>query len=98
MPLVSDEMKHVWALLAAEVAGWPDVSMRLMFGLRAIYRNKVIFALLPDKRALESPRAMAFKQEGKWVLFEIRDENDMGKALAVIERAYGRASRSSRAR
>jgi hypothetical protein len=84
-------MKHVYAQLEEEVACWPDVSMRLMFGLRAIYRKKVIFALLPDKRALESPTAIAYKQGGKWVLFEVRDENDIGRALTVIERAYGRA-------
>jgi hypothetical protein len=84
-------MKHVYALLAEEVAGWPDVSMRLMFGLRAFYRKKVIFALVPDKRGLESATAIAYKQGGKWVSFEVRDENDIGGALAVIEKAYGRA-------
>jgi hypothetical protein len=84
-------MKHVYGLLAEEVAGWPDVSMRLMFGLRAIYRKKVIFALLPDKRALESATAIAYKQAGKWVLFEVKDENGIGRALTVIEKAYGRA-------
>jgi hypothetical protein len=90
-------MKHVYVSLAEEVAGWPDVSTRPMFGLRAIYRKKVIFALLPEKRALESLTAIWYKQEGKWVSFEVRDENDMGRALAVIEKAYGRAKPSSRA-
>ena len=90
-------MRRACALLAEEISGWPEVSMRPMFGLRAVYRNGVIFAMLPDKRALESPTAIAYKEGGKWVLFEVGDENDLGRALAVIEMAYVRASRSSSA-
>jgi hypothetical protein len=85
-------MRRACALLAEEISGWPDVSMRLMFGFRAVYRNGVIFAMLPDKRALESAGAITYKEGGKWVLFEVGDENDLGRALAVIEKAYGRAS------
>ena len=88
-------MKHVYGLLAEEVGGWPDVSMRLMFGLRAIYRKKAIFALLPDKRALESPTAIAYKQAGKWVLFEVGDGQDLQGALAVVGKAYEKAARSN---
>ena len=32
---VSEEMKHLCALLAQELLQWPDVTVRPMFGLRA---------------------------------------------------------------
>lgn len=61
---ISDEMK-VWAgLLSEEVAGWPDVSTKPMFGLTALYRGKEIFGLLPKTRALGSANAVAFKLVG----------------------------------
>ena len=61
---ISDEMK-VWSgLLSEEVAGWPDVSTKPMFGLTALYRGKEIFALLPKTRALGSANAVAFKLVG----------------------------------
>ena len=70
-----------------------------MFGLRAFYRGAVVFAMLPGKRALENPEAVAYKfadgsasREGeKWRLFELKDEQQMNRALAVLEEAYKRA-------
>jgi hypothetical protein len=60
----SDEMK-VWSgLLAEEVAGWPDVTTKPMFGLTALYRGPVIFAALPKTRAMGSPNAVSFKLAG----------------------------------
>jgi hypothetical protein len=59
----------------------------------------VVFAMLPDKRALESPTAIAYKlpvgappREGqKWRLFELEGERDLGSALACLDKAYRRA-------
>ncbi len=70
-----------------------------MFGLRACYRGAVVFAMLPDKRALESPNAIAYKLptrtqrlEGqKWQLYELEGERDVGDALACLDKAYRRA-------
>jgi len=70
-----------------------------MFGMRAFYRGTVVFAMLPDKRALERPRAIAYKlpagtqrREGpKWQLFELKGERDVGNALACLDKAYRRA-------
>src|SRR5687767_778359 len=94
----SEEMKHLSALLARELLRWPDIRMRPMFGLRAFYRRAVVFAMLPDKRALESPTAIAYKlaagaqKEGrKWRLFELESAQDMGKALARLDEAYNEA-------
>jgi hypothetical protein len=101
---VSEEMRHICALLAEELLRWPDVSARPMFGLRAFYRGAVVFAMLPDKRALENPKAIAYKlpdgakrSEGeKWQLCEIRNEYDIDNALGRLEKAYTRAGRRSR--
>ncbi len=95
---VSEEMKRICALLEAELLQWPGVAARAMFGLRAFYRGTVIFALLPNKRALESPNAIAYKlvanagKQGKnWHLFELADERDIRKALAFLEKTYAKA-------
>ena len=82
-------MKRVSVLLAEELAGWPGVTMRPMFGLRAIYRNGVIFAMLPDKRSFEVPDGIAYKKDGKWTVFEVIDEEGVGRAMGVLEKAYG---------
>jgi len=39
LPLVPEEMRRVFSLLAEEVCTWPDVHTRLMFGFRAVYRG-----------------------------------------------------------
>jgi hypothetical protein len=58
---ISEEMQ-VWSgLLVEEVAGWPEVTTKPMFGLTALYRGQAIFAALPKTRALGSPNAVAFK-------------------------------------
>ena len=70
-----------------------------MFGLRAFYRGAVVFAMLPDKRALESPTAIAYKlpdglrrREGeKWRLCELKDEQAIDSALAHLRAAYRKA-------
>lgn len=102
--LVSEETKHICKLLEQELLRWPDVSARSMFGLRAFYRGAAVFAMLPDKRALESPKAIAYKmpdasrrREGeKWQLFELKNERDIDHALALLDRAYRRAVGQSR--
>jgi hypothetical protein len=89
LPPVSDEMRRIFALIAEEVAMWPEVSTRLMFGLRAVYRNGVVFAMLPDKRSLDVPDSIAYKDGGEWKSLEVKEEG-IGAALAVIEKAYAR--------
>jgi len=86
-------------MLAEELLRWPDVSARPMFGMRAFYRGPVIFAILPEKRALDTPRSIGYKlattarkREGeKWELFELRDPEAMNDALAVLDKAYRRS-------
>jgi hypothetical protein len=61
---ISDQMV-VWSgLLTTEVAGWPGVTMKPMFGLTALYRVNEIFAALPKTRGMGSANAVAFKVVG----------------------------------
>jgi hypothetical protein len=85
-------MKRTSALLAEELANWPGVTMRPMFGLRAVYRDGVIFGMLPDKRSFEIPDGIAYKEGGKWTVFDIGDERGIAQALGLLEQAYGSAS------
>jgi hypothetical protein len=97
-------MKARSAVLAQELSRWPGVSMRPMFGLNAFYRGTVIFAMLPEKRALESPKAIAYKlphgvqtkEGGKWKLFELEDDRDIGRALITLDKAYRNAAGPAR--
>ncbi len=58
---VSEEMKIWGAVLGTEMAAWPSVSTRPMFGFTAFYRGKEIFAILPRTRGMGSSNALAFK-------------------------------------
>ena len=88
LPPVSEEMKRVFALIAEEVGTWPGVTTRLMFGFRAVYRNGVVFAMLPDKRSLEVADAIAYKAGGEWRAFEVKGEEGIGGALGVLGKVY----------
>jgi hypothetical protein len=100
---VSEEMRRICEMLARELLCWPDVSIRPMFGVRAVYRGNVVFAMLPDKRALENPKAIAYKRfevqgkdDEKWKLFELENEQHIGRALVYLNRAYTEAVGSTR--
>jgi hypothetical protein len=95
LPPVSEGMRRTFSLLAEELAAWPGVTTKLMFGLRAIYRDRVVFAMLPDKRSLEVADAIAYKEGKEWKAFEVKGERGIRGALAVLERAYAIAPRSS---
>lgn len=61
LPVISEEMRAWSAALAGELAGWPGVSSRRMFGFTALYRGKQIFAVLPRTRGMGSGTSLAFK-------------------------------------
>ena len=93
-------MRRISGLISRELLAWPGVTARPMFGLLAFYRDTTVFGMLPDKRALESPSAIAYKlptgsedPEGqKWRLFELNEERDVRAALVYLGKAYGQAS------
>jgi hypothetical protein len=50
----SEELKGLVAAIEAEVSSWPQVSLKPMFGMTAIYRRNIIFGLLPKTRSLHA--------------------------------------------
>lgn len=58
---ISEEMKAWSAALQGELCGWPDVTLRPMFGLFGVYRHDRIFAVLPRTRTMDSPNSIGFK-------------------------------------
>jgi hypothetical protein len=58
---IPEEMKEWAGLLETELASWPEVSARPMFGMQAFYRKRRIFAAVPRTRALNSPTSVIFK-------------------------------------
>jgi hypothetical protein len=47
---IAEETRRWSALLESELLSWPGVIAKRMFGFRAIYRGKRIFAALPHTR------------------------------------------------
>ncbi len=101
-PKISEDMKRRSALLADEVRGWPEIKISTMFGMTSLYRGKTIFALLPDKRGLEFPNAIAIKrndgstipgktEKHKWQSIVIESDHDLSAALRQLEEAYRKA-------
>ncbi|MGC2193856.1 MAG: hypothetical protein WA628_04210 [Terriglobales bacterium] len=76
LPPISEEMKAGSAALEGELADWPHVSVRAMFGFKALYRGKRIFAVLPRTRGMGTANSLAFKLEdaGPRVLAQLQKE------------------------
>jgi hypothetical protein len=90
LPRVPEEMRRVAGMLGQELLRWPGVSARPMFGLRAFYRGRVVFAMLPEKRALENANAIGYKL-AEWRLFELEGDDAVAGALQRLGEAYRRA-------
>ena len=58
---LSPEMERWSALLGSEIATWPGVKTKPMFGFLSYYRGKQIFAALPKSKAMHAPNAIIFK-------------------------------------
>jgi hypothetical protein len=86
-------------MLGDEMLRWPEVRAHPMFGMRAFYRGKIVFAMLPDKRAFEDADSIMYKianpadkKEGKkWKLLKLTEAENLAAALAVLDKAYRRA-------
>jgi hypothetical protein len=59
----TEETKQLSAMLGTELSTWPKVTTRPMFGLRAFYRDKKIFAALPVTRAIKNRSSFIFRIE-----------------------------------
>jgi hypothetical protein len=102
---VDTEMQRWCAQLEEELASWPHLTTRPMFGMLALYRNKKIFGALPRTRAAATPFSLMLKlpktrderlKAGRgpgasWVTFAMESETDIPEALRWLGRAYERA-------
>jgi hypothetical protein len=90
LPPVSEEMKAWSAALKAELADWPSVTGRPMFGFVAQYRGKRIFAVLPRTRAMGTPNSLAFKLEdaGPRVLARLRKDTRIQTTMMQAKRWF----------
>jgi hypothetical protein len=104
LPRISEEMRRMCVMLGNEMLRWPDVRTNPMFGMRAFYRRKTVFAMLPDKRAFEKADSIMYKmanaaekREGKkWTLFKLTTAEDLGAALDILDKAYRKAKPPTR--
>jgi hypothetical protein len=58
---VSEETRRWSALLESELLSWPSVIAKRMFGFRALYRGKRIFAALPNSRGFSREASILLK-------------------------------------
>jgi hypothetical protein len=92
----SPEIREWCSILEQEMMHWPGVKKSHVFGTRAFYHRKVMFAMLPDRRTLDGSTAISFLASSKddqdrlpdWQTFELNDRNLIKTALTSLEKAY----------
>ena len=92
----TQEMQECCSILGQKMLHWPGVKMYHVFGTCAFYHRKVMFAMLPDKRSLDSCTAISFKgsnggatsQSAEWHTFELKNRTLVDDALVSLEKAY----------
>jgi hypothetical protein len=99
LPRISEEMRRMCVMLGDEMLRWPEVRTNPMFGMRAFYRGKTVFAMIPEKRAFENADSIMYKfadaaekKEGeKWTPFKLTSAEELGGALEILDKAYSKA-------
>jgi len=91
----SDEIREWCSTLEQEMMHWTGVKMSHIFGTRAFYHRKVMFAMLPDQRSLDSSTAISFRaplrgsnEEPGWQSFELSGRYLLDTALSLLDQAY----------
>ena len=74
---VSEESRRWSALLESEALTWPGVIAKRMFGFRAMYRGKRIFAALPNSRGFGPEPSIFLKFNSMSPAFLLRAESDV---------------------
>ncbi|MCU1310693.1 MAG: hypothetical protein JWO20_1818 [Candidatus Angelobacter sp.] len=87
---ITEEMREWAALLSGEVAQWPDVTLRPMFGMTAFYRKATMFGAVPATRSIGSPNAIIFKILDQQPKLKSRLEADsrVGTSIGVKQKWY----------
>ena len=85
---ISEEMFQWSTLLEAELLTWPGVIAKPMFGFRAIYRGKLMFAAIPSSREFDPRSSFLLKFDPMPPSLLPRAEND--PRLSSWSREFGR--------
>jgi hypothetical protein len=88
----SKEIRRWCSILEQELLQLSGVKMTHVFGTRAFYHRKVMFAMLPHKRTLEGSAVISFirtenNSEPNWQTFELTGHN-LDDAMVLLEQAY----------
>jgi hypothetical protein len=91
----SKEIRGWCSILEQEMIHWSGVKMNHIFGTRAFYHRKVMFAMLPDRHSLDRSTAISFRgplrganEDAGWQAFELSDPNLLDTALSLLGEAY----------
>jgi hypothetical protein len=92
----SQEIRGRCLIFEQEMIRWPGVKVGHIFGTLAFYHRKVMFAMLSDKRSLDSSNTISFiaalSGEAnlvlKWQTFELTDRSLINPALVSLQKAY----------
>jgi len=85
---ISEEMLQWSALLEAELLTWPGVIAKPMFGFRALYRGKFMFAAIPCSREFDPRGSFLLKFDPMPPALLQRKENE--PRLGSWGREFGR--------
>ena len=58
---ISEEMRHWSAMLEAEIASWPKITTKPMFGFLSFYRAGKIFSAIPRTRGFGTASSLILK-------------------------------------
>ncbi len=73
---ISEEARRWSVLLESELLSWPAVIAKRMFGFRALYRGKKIFAALPHSRGFGPEASILLKFDPMPPALSQRAESD----------------------
>jgi hypothetical protein len=85
---ISEEMLQWSTLLEAELLTWPNTIAKPMFGFRAIYRGKLMFAAIPSSREFDPRSSFLLKFDPLPPSLLPQAESD--RRLTAWSREFGR--------
>ena len=92
MKTAGERMRVFAEALRAELEQWPDVTVQRMFGIKLAYRGEIVFAALPDTKAIYHEDAIMLKFAEEKPALVKRMESD--PHFISARAATGRSSKS----
>ncbi|MCU1308421.1 MAG: hypothetical protein JWN45_3116 [Acidobacteriaceae bacterium] len=87
---ITEEMREWAALLSGEVAQWPDIALKPMFGMTAFYRKATMFGAVPATRSIGSPNVIIFKilDPQPKLIARLESDSRVGTSIGVKQKWY----------